>query len=841
MAFIVGAVAAAVGLGAVGTALLHVAVAVGLGFAAKKLTPKPKSGDRGAALNLTIDPAAPRQMIVGETGTAGSLVYWQLSGDDNRRLEMVIALADHECEALSSVWVDGKKKEWDSETGIVSGYNNHLKVRFYSGAPGQAADADLISHSGGRWTSAMVGTSVCYVVVTMWYDEKDFPQGIPKFVFGVNGAKFYDERSDTSVGGSGDQRWSDPATWVYSDNPAVAIAHLVRGFAPGGQKLFGLNASAASVRQSDFAASANACDESVSTKGGDTEKRYACGALFDTTQQNGDIFEALIGAMAGEVVESGGIYRIIAGVAQTPVASVTDADLIAGKPFVSDPKRPRSELVNAVVGSFSDPARSYKAVPLPPRTSSTDETADGGIRLTKTLDLTAVTSRSQAQRIMEVERRRARRQLRAQCTTRAAQFVLEPGDWITFTSDRRGYSSRTFVVDQVSGGQDLTTELSLTETDAEIDDWSTSDEIDDHQSSDLQTAGPSLSSASGFALAAVVIEAADGAQRPGLQATWTSITDPTVVRLDIEFRKVDDTVALSRQIVDPAAATYTWVDGVQSGVSYEARIRPVTQPERTTTWSSWTAASGTTADQIVPVASYSETTNPDNLPPAELSAQEAFELSLVTAVESVLGSVAERVKSAFSSAQQTAEAAISALMLGQDNRARISTEQTIRITQNAALAEQITSVASQTDGVSAAVSVVQGAVSDLEGEVDDVRAYYGVVINANGRLVFLRMDGSEDEGSVIFGTDNFSVVHPDVNGGEPMPMFTLVTDGEGTRAVLSGQLIVDSIMAASGDFGELSAISANLGTVTAGKMQSTDNTFIIDLDNKIISISTEAA
>ena len=36
----------------------------------------------------------------------------------------------------------------------------------------------------------------------------------------------------------------------------------------------------------------------------------------------------------------------------------------------------------------------------------------------------------------------------------------------------------------------------------------------------------------------------------------------------------------------------------------------------------------------------------------------------------------------------------------------------------------------------------------------------------------------------------------------------------------------------------LSSIKANMGTITAGKMQSTDNKFVIDLDNKTISIET---
>src|SRR5690606_10494535 len=111
--------------------------------------------------------------------------------------------------------------------------------------------------------------------------------------------------------------------------------------------------------------------------------------------------------------------RIMAGVARAPVAHLTDADLITDRPFVTSAKRPRSQLVNAVFGTYSAPDRAYEMVPLPNRTSEVDELADGGIRLSMTLELAAVTSRSQAQRIMEIERRRARRMLTVGGTFRA--------------------------------------------------------------------------------------------------------------------------------------------------------------------------------------------------------------------------------------------------------------------------------------------------------------------------------------------------------------------------------------------------------------------------------------
>lgn len=62
--------------------------------------------------------------------------------------------------------------------------------------------------------------------------------------------------------------------------------------------------------------------------------------------------------------------------------------------------------------------------------------------------------------------------------------------------------------------------------------------------------------------------------------------------------------------------------------------------------------------------------------------------------------------------------------------------------------------------------------------------------------------------------------------------------GSGTNitTIDGGLIATDSITADSIDVTDLSSIKANLGTVTAGKLQSSDGLFVIDLDNKFIYI-----
>jgi len=871
MPFLVPLIAPAL-VGTLGGALLGTALQVGAGlalsYAATKLRPKQKGATApgGVRLGLRIDTNPARQVIIGEAATSGSLVYWQLSGTDNKVLHMVFALADHQCNSLQKVLVNGKEKSRDGGSGEISGYGSNLVVRFYSGTGGQSADSDLVSSSGGRWTSNDTGASVCYVVVKMTYDETLFPEGIPEFGFVVRGFPLRDPRTGTSA---------------YSDNPACAIYTVLRGITVGGEKLLGMNVPADAIRQSEAEAAANACDELIAKKAGGTEKRYRCGVVFDCTQSNRDVIETLIASMAGEVIEAGGIYRIIAGVAQTPVAHITDADLVVTEPLITRPRRSRNEVVNAIQGSFTDPSRAYSPVALPPRTSSTDEDEDGGIRLTRSLDLVAVTSRSQAQRILEVERRRARRMASASMKLRARWIGLEPGDWVTFSSDRRGYDTKTFVIQSKTGARDLTSDIVLVETDAGIDDWTAStDEIDDDQVIDLASAGPGLSSVAGVDLDAVTIAGVSGQQRPGLQILWTPITDPTVIRLDLEFRKVGDSVALERSIIAPASGAYTWVSGVQGAVTYEARLRPVTRPERATIWSAWVSSASESAPQIVAVAAEALYIDPENIPPAELDAQAAFELALITAADDVLGSISEAVAETGRQAEKAHSAVTQALIDSFDNATQIRVEQRERQTADTALAEQITTVLAQvgtnaaqvqsqltaiaTDitaqadliqTVSTAVDGQTAQVTVLSQSINGIEAKFGVAVSANGEVLGLvQLDVGAVAGSTFtVVADNFRVSKPGTSGGAAVPVFAIQTVGGVAKLALRGDMIADGTITAQKLFvSVLSALTADLGVVTAGLIRDaansynwnvslglirrTDGQYTIDMKNKIFEI-----
>lgn len=831
----------------VGGAVINAGIGLALSFGAQKLLgKKTSSGQNGVRLSLEVAADVPRQAIIGETAVAGSLVYWHLRGDNNEHLHMVIALADHECDSLQGVIVNGELREWNPATGVVSDTNEKLLVRFHSGAPGQVADATLINTSNGYWTEQHRGTGVCYVGIILKYGEKAWPGGIPQLAFVVRGHnKLFDPR--TGLLG-------------YSDNWGVAVYNALIGIRQtvAGPRVAGMHAVADSVNLADAIAAINASDEDVFLGGGGTEKRYRVGVALRSDMTAREVLETLLAAGGGELVESAGLYRILAGVAQSPVAALTDGDLLLEQPLTFEPHQTRAELVNTIEASYASRQHGWVQTPLPARVSSGDVDADGGVRLVRTLDLTACPSYTQAQRVMEIERRRARRQGRATFSLRSRWQGLEPGDWITLTSERRGWIAKTFQIARVEELPSGALDLQLAETDAGLDDWETGFEIADGAAADLPSATPINPLIGGLLLYPFLAEAVGGAQRPGLRLFWEAVSDPTTVSLLLEYRKTGDAVALQRQILEPDAGSYAWVSGVQGGLVYEARVRPITQPDRDVEWSAWVQAPEPSPADVVLSAAVALAVPPDTITPEMLSEQARFELALTTALDDVQGSVAAKLAAVQLQFERVASALDLSFEQLADTEARVTVTQQTQASDRLALAQQITEALASLDlGSSAVFQALEARVEDTEAgltsqasliegvqttlgdhsagisssltAIDGISAKWTLQLDANGFVTDLVTAGGV-AGYSFFGVmaDAFFIAKPGTLDGDPQQIFTLTTGGT-PRLVFAGDFMADgSVTAQHLDVATLEAISADLGKVTAGEIQGAK--FYMNLD-----------
>jgi hypothetical protein len=165
--------------------------------------------------------------------------------------------------------------------------------------------------------------------------------------------------------------------------------------------------------------------------------------------------------------------------------------------------------------------------------------------------------------------------------------------------------------------------------------------------------------------------------------------------------------------------------------------------------------------------------------------------------------------------------------------AAITTEQTVRAAADTALASQITTVSTTVDSNTASITTLQTS-------VDGIEARYAVIVNVNGNVVgAIRLDGTPVGSAFTVEADTFLVAQPGVSGGEARQIFGIGTVDGTALLGLRGDAIIDgSITARTLSVGTLSAITADLGTVTAGRIQSADGRSYWDLDTGEFSIGT---
>ncbi|WP_316214288.1 host specificity factor TipJ family phage tail protein [Bradyrhizobium sp. SZCCHNR2032] len=170
-----------------------------------------------------------------------------------------------------------------------------------------------------------------------------------------------------------------------------------------------------------------------------------------------------------------------------------------------------------------------------------------------------------------------------------------------------------------------------------------------------------------------------------------------------------------------------------------------------------------------------------------------------------------------------------------DVKAQVATLQQAMVDQQTAFANYQVQVSASINDVNASIQVEATAIATLNGYA---AAQYAVTLNSNGYATgFNLVNGGAGKSAFVVVADKFQVQYPGLNGSAPVPVFTIGAINGVASIGISGNLLVDgSITARALNVGNLSAISANLGTVVAGLMESPNGQFVIDLNNERIEI-----
>lgn len=548
------------------------------------------------------------QALYGHGKTKGQRTYYAKWGQGNKYNAEVFVLANGWCDGLFDYcFVYGERRALIQVANVggeaahyrVDGFSDKISIRFYDGRPGQPVDAKLVADTaalGNTWKSTSVNAGQCYVIVERLYDSALFEKGKPDFEFVMRGLREYDPRKDSTVaGGSGPQRINDPATWVFTRNPAVHRLNYQLGLRAlnSGRTLIGEGKSLGQLDLATYFVAMNVCDTIKAGK-----PTYECGLWVTGADDHTEILKEFEDAMAGYGLNRRGLSGVIAGAPQIPVLEITKDDLDTGRSSEYQFKKSAFERYNHISGQFLSIVDLWNPQSLKPVYSNADVAADGRNRQTSN-DFLQVTDPDIAQYLLTIRYRQNR--MGGTATLPVSLRVglkVQEGEWIV-------WNGRTWMISEWLCDESFNITLRLSETSADIyDDGG----IDPGPVVIPPTPpiNPSiLTTVQNFAVETGMIEGAEGFQTPVLRFTWDPPQDPSIVEVILEYRISGQTTIYTDVCKDPETVNefgrveYQTSKDVISGVFYNARATIRTVPDRFKTFTPWVTSANVTGNQTV--------------------------------------------------------------------------------------------------------------------------------------------------------------------------------------------------------------------------------------------------
>lgn len=469
---IIGAIGLTGTAATIGSAVLSLAIGIGLSLAAQAFQKKPAgtTGGERQGSNVSVrESVAPRRLVYGTTRLGGTIVFMD-TVQNNGRLIQVIALCEGPVGNVQSVYLNDstpalKPLDGDNPGEINSGtFNGFGRIFTVDGDAGEDPPAFIVSNSEGRWTNDHKMNGVAAVYAYWIYDsDGTYKNGLPNISAIVRGLKVYDPRSEETG---------------YSANAALVIRdYLLRSKENGG-----CGFSESDIDDTNFIAQANICDENVLQSDGSSINRYLINGVvvLDESTTPGDVLDDMLACCAGRLVWSSGKIRLFVGAWRAPVFTIA-ADMIVG-PISVVTRQSLAGQFNAIKGKFRNRQARWEATDFKALTFSEFEDEDGGDRVYRDVDYAYCTDHASAQRLAKIELYRSRQPIEVTLTCNLEAYAVTPGDVVNLTLERYGWDTKPFEVMswkwQVSGedtGASLAIQLTLRETSSLVYSWNATD------------------------------------------------------------------------------------------------------------------------------------------------------------------------------------------------------------------------------------------------------------------------------------------------------------------------------------------------------------------------------
>lgn len=830
-AYVFGAGSFLAGLTAAG---LQVAAGVALSLIGKAIAGEPEPQRFGVQGRIQGGDAVPRSILFGYASTAGSYVWgntWgTANGVPNAYITQVIALADYPIRSLVGFIANDIPSDLGATAhplygrpvlGYRKGGVDHMWVKFYDGTQ-TAADSFLVntvSSTSRPWGANRIGRGIPYAIVTcMAPERKDgeekplFQNGLPRFQFVVEGSRLFDPSNPAHI-------YEQPATWGGDGDflPVVQAYNLMRGIRFNGEWLYGLQSlPAARLPDAAWVNEIAKCRVPIMGPNG-MEPTYRTGGEIQVGAQIKFALEAMLTGCQGRLTETGGTYKPFIGEPNAPVMSFSDGDILSTEEQTFTPFYGLEDTINGIQATYPNPSEGWNDKTAPPLLRSDLEVLDGNRRLLANVSLDMVPYGGQVQRLMQSALREAQRARRHTITMGPEFWVLEPGDYIVWNSVRNGYIDKLFRVDGIADQPDLNVLLDITEVDPSDYDWNQDTDFRPVVDGPLQLIDtPPLPAIGWQVYGAIVLDDQGRARRPGIEVAYQSGLQG-VEQVRIQVRNVGAAEPFIDILVAYGNPWRTQIAGnFPPNTTYEVRGIYVGTPAE---WSAWLEV--TTPDvKLLPGEDFDpfgDVVDFDTIGPG---------------LSGWINWIGQSPRELIEAIQDGATHAADQELANSDTFKEVRQEIAVSVGNVAATFEQTITVT---------LVPLQNQVEALADYLTELTAGDGSDVST-ARFRMTTLSGPTGY-SRIGAETRVDVADPDAWRGAAWYLDTPTNPALPTRFLVNAdQFIVvngtDAEQPLVFQAGVLSLNVANIGTVRAGRMESADGKFVIDLDAKRISIST---
>ena len=475
-------------------------------------------------------------------------VYDDVTGTPtNEYLYIALVMAEGEVESITDFIIDDLPITDPKYSGLVS-------IDVYLGGDNQTMpDTALLREANEFWTSDHRLRGVAFLGVRLKWDEEAF-SGIPEITAVVKGKKVYDPRT---------------ATTAWSDNPALCIRDYLTN------TRYGKGLPLSAIDDVAIAAAADDCDESVTLyDGGGSGKLFTCNAVLDTSQTLFDNLNTLLLGCRGFLPYSQGKYRLKIDGSRSSEFTFTNDTIIGGIQIKGESK---DEKFNRVTVKFPNPDANWQPdTAIWPPADSAEETAylaeDGGVLLHEEIELDTITNYYQARDLARVILLRSRNAITCALKTTSEALQLEVADVVSITHSTPGWVAKPFQVIGMQLNDDGTVDLALLEYDSTIYTWEEGTE---------QTAYPDSNLPDPFTVAAIsnitITETttlgSDGTVIPTGLIEWDASYDNLVNQYEIQYKLTSEADTEFKSIFT-SVPKYEFYNA-EVGISVTIRIRAI--------------------------------------------------------------------------------------------------------------------------------------------------------------------------------------------------------------------------------------------------------------------------